>query len=659
MSYSLMSMKKGLIFLVLAVAVLIFAFKADNVFAYTCGNYVCESGEADINANPVVNNCPEDCKCGNGICEAGEGELEFCPVDCEGKFISSPGEDCRAGACTSVDSTSRCSGTGSNFICDCIFSVATGCFTCPKSGGNSWYSAWGDYACRLQGHINDCNTALAPPTIADFYVNSCDGSEGCCGSGQSSCIKECGQKDANGLIKAKGPDGVLGTSDDVFYGGGALGVCREDCNPSTDTCRTQANGQAQRCVSCSYRADSLWISEFGNAGLWSTANVKNGVWIDDPGCVQNVKLNCDITDNNCLKSSGNFNCPSESKDSLITLTYSGNAAKPVVSKLTTNDVNNPSQRQCSNFDAFNGECKDSFTAQGVNGFTLDTDLSVAGYSGAANTLSGNCNFYFGCALGQKWDYTKKSCVDDVKGCVTQLNGNCGSFDAGTSIEVTNKNNCVSPEKCLQCKQGYVWNVDLKKCVAPCDGSSTSVLAGRQGGCTILALTTSDIANDLITTANQCQNSRRCVACKTGYVWKGIESTNEGCLPNCGQQEQSCTSNADCCQFNADNPPKELYCSKGLDGQSSRGSCCPKGKYFDVRIGACRDPNICVDKCPIGIKLLSGLFNPLFFSSEYFDKCLIETPKPFEEACVENRNLGTPLKVYQKIHVLDVNKNRVT
>ena len=76
MSYSLMSMKKGLIFLVLAVAVLIFAFKADNVFAYTCGNYVCESGEADINANPVVNNCPEDCKCGNGICEAGEGELE-------------------------------------------------------------------------------------------------------------------------------------------------------------------------------------------------------------------------------------------------------------------------------------------------------------------------------------------------------------------------------------------------------------------------------------------------------------------------------------------------------------------------------------------------------------------------------------------------------
>jgi len=57
-----MSMKKGLIFFVLAVAVLIFAFKADNVFAYTCGNYVCESGEADINANPVVNNCPEDCK---------------------------------------------------------------------------------------------------------------------------------------------------------------------------------------------------------------------------------------------------------------------------------------------------------------------------------------------------------------------------------------------------------------------------------------------------------------------------------------------------------------------------------------------------------------------------------------------------------------------
>ena len=664
-------------------------------------------------------------ECGNQICEAGSGELTGCPADCEQQRCTQKRDDngqvgsycygdprivcsqdtdcsdtngpcveigdCLGDACTDTDGTKGydCTNYGAAFrdFGECRFGLRADCSVCADNQVNKYYGAWGDYACEINNKISNCKDTFARPSVANFYVNSCDGSGGCCNAGQSSCIKgnECGQIALDGLIKSKGSDGVLGTADDWFYSGGELGSCREQCD-TIGACRALANGQAQKCVSCNYRADTLWVSKFGSAGLWSTTNVKNGVWIDDPSCVQNAQMTCNIADGNCKDANGNivrdangnpinccarspdgftFTCPESMKDASVTLTYSSGAAKPVVSKLTTNDVNAPSQRQCSNFDA-NGACTDTFAAQGVQGFTLDTDLKIAGYS--TSVLAGNCAFNFGCASNQEWDYPAKKCVDKIVSCTTQvLNGNCGILDIN-SREATDssgaivKTNCLAGESCVICKQGYVWNPDLKKCVTPCDGTATSVLAGRQGGCTILALTTSDVANDLITTANQCQNSRNCVACKTGYVWKGIESSIGGCKASCSEEGVSCGGTITCCLKDTQN--RNLYCSRGLDGKNTRGYCCREGQYWNEIRGQCIPTFLCLDAdCPNILKApLSYLTqDKLYFLGKLqnINRCVIET-KAYRQACVLNNNLGpSPLRVYGTIHVLDVNKNRVS
>ena len=237
--------------------------------------------------------------CGNGVCEGGQGELSSCPQDCDIQTCS-PGKDCLADPCTiPTDPLGYCVYPPGQPTGTCQFQLDAACTICLNNGNSKWYGAWGDYACRLQGFTtgSSCVTNLAPLSVADFTINSCDGTENCCTSGQSSCIgkDQCGSwNEAAQQITDK---------NGIAYAGGTQGFCREKCTAGeVNNCRF-VSGVGERCVSCSYRPDKLWQQDFPTAQVWSATYVSQGVWVEDSSCV--LSPACSSPNGGCLSNVAN------------------------------------------------------------------------------------------------------------------------------------------------------------------------------------------------------------------------------------------------------------------------------------------------------------------------------------------------------------------
>ena len=468
--------------------------------------------------------------CGNGICEAGSGELDTCPADCEGRECFNPTEmrcggsevivdcnpaspvcssglncvavcpvgasPCNAGICLGevCGSSAECpaglkclpgcfgdqcteSGSGSDTcsflsmrssgisIGECVFRKKASCNVCSIGGGSIYDGAWGDYGCTLAGRIS-CKEPLA-----DFFVNSCDGSSGCCGSSQSSCINadECGRVDSSGNLVDKSG---------VGYAGGVPGICRDKCNPASDVCRTDNGGQS--CVSCAYRPDLRWISLYGVGNVWSTLYVASGVWVDDASCGAAA---CSQTNGGCAGSTSNAEIKTGSCASGLTcvkcnLGYLWDSGSKTCAK------------QCIQP---NGGCALLTTNALTKPEFCDVELTCV-----------NCNqgYYFGRAT--------KTCMP---GCDT-LGGEGCSSDLSNAIDLGQAECTVSAtDRCVKCSTGYVYDSRLKKCVLGCTLETEACEGGLAKGCSDKNAEGKDMycaKTDPTTIQGNC--------CPKGYYW---------------------------------------------------------------------------------------------------------------------------------------------
>ena len=409
-------MKKKVIFFVVAILMFNFSFGVDF-------------SDARIESGPLA-------VCGNGICEGGQGELNTCPQDCEQQTCDpANGNECKSDPCTIAKDPlgSICVIPNSQLTGTCQFKLDTSCTMCADNGNSKFYGAWGDYNCRNDGLTtgNSCVNNLAVPSNVNFNVNSCDGSQDCCTTGQSSCIgnDQCGSYNqaTNQIVNNQG----------ITYAGGTQGYCREKCT-TAGACRV-VNGQGQKCVSCSYRPDTLWKQDFPSATLWSVTHVASGVWINDNSC--NQQAQCVLPDN----------CASSTTNGL---------AKPALTcsaGLTCVTCNNGYY-----FDSSSKICKPScatLRGNAAGGCSISMQLPTSiGFSYAdATDINANCAtpdpYCIKCSTGYNYDANSRICV---LGCKQQEEICTGSVSVSNCCATDSQNRKLYCSKGTdgQSTQGY-------------------------------------------------------------------------------------------------------------------------------------------------------------------------------------------------------------